>query len=72
MDPYRNIADGGAGDRGHGMRVFVSTGRQVFCMDPMSFDVQVDMLMGGFNVVEAFDLFRQTLLPGNSLTCNPR
>eukprot|EP01047_Picozoa_sp_COSAG01_P003374 COSAG01_NODE_98_length_26629_cov_56.866453_24_plen_294_part_00 len=33
-------------------------------MDPMSFDMQVGMLMGGFHVVQAFDLFRQTLLPG--------
>jgi hypothetical protein len=61
-------ADAGPGARGHGKAIFVASRTNVYCLDPMPFEDQVDMLMGAFHVGQAFDLFRQTLSDGGDRT----
>ena len=51
---------------GHGQCIFVASATSVYCLNPMPFEDQVDMLMGSFHVAQAFDLFRQTLSDGDS------
>lgn len=60
-EPFHAIADAGPGARGHGQKIFVASEKKVYCLDPMPFEDQVDMLMGAFHVGQAFDLFRQTM-----------
>lgn len=63
-EPFHAIADAGPGARGHGKSIFVASRKSVYCLDPMPFEDQVDMLMGAFHVGQAFDLFRQTMSDG--------
>ncbi len=60
-EPFHAIADAGPGARGHGKSIYVASQKKVYCLDPMPFEDQVDMLMGAFHVGQAFDLFRQTM-----------
>jgi hypothetical protein len=63
-EPFHVIADAGPGARGHGKSIYVASAKNVYCLDPMPFEDQVDMLMGAFHVGQAFDLFRQTMSEG--------